>query len=44
MFHFYTLITNYQKKKLRKHPIYNFITQNKIPKNKFNQEGEISLL
>ena len=47
--YFYTLISNYQKEKLRKHsqkkkkentPIYNCIKKNKMPGNEFNQGGE----
>ena len=30
LLHFYALTTNYQKKKLRKHPIYHHIKKNKI--------------
>ena len=38
--YFYTLITNYQKDKLRKQIIYNCIKKNKIPMIKFNQIDE----
>ena len=40
LLHFYTLITIYQKEKLRKHSIFNYIRKNKIPRNKFSQGGE----
>ena len=33
------IITNYQKEKLRKHPIYNCIKNNKIPRNQYNQRS-----
>ena len=37
---FCTLKMDYQKKKLRKNPIYNCIKKNKIPRNKSNQRGK----
>ena len=42
LFHSCTLITNYEKEKLREQSIYNCIKKNKIFKNKFNQGGEKS--
>ena len=38
--HFYTLITNSEKEKLRNYLIYNYIKKNKIPRNKSNQRGK----
>ena len=40
LWHFYTLIINYQKDNLRKQTVYNQMKKNKIPRNKFNQGGE----
>ena len=37
LLYFCILVTNYQKKKLRKNPTYNCIKKNKIPRNKLNQ-------
>ena len=34
LLNFYTLTIKYQKKKLRKNPIYNHIKKSKIPRNK----------
>ena len=40
LLHFYTLIMNYQKEKLRKQSHLQLIKKNEIPKNKFNQGTE----
>ena len=40
LLHFYTLIMNYQKEKLRKNLIYIFIKKNKIYQSKSNQRGK----
>ena len=38
LLHFYTLIMNYEKEKLRKQSIYNCIKKNKIHRNKITKE------
>ena len=43
LFHFYTIIINSQKEKLRKNPIYNCIQKNKMTEDKFHQGDEISV-
>ena len=39
LLHFYILTANYQKRKLRKQFIYNYIKKDNIPRNKFNWRG-----
>ena len=40
LLHFYTLIMNWEKEKLRKQTIYNCIKKNKISRNRFNHGGK----
>ena len=44
LLHFSELTTKYQKEKLRKQSIYNYMTKNNIPRNKFNQGGKRPVL